>query len=623
MARCRPVFPAPDPSPAPPVTLPSSLSTSATESQHNLIQRVAKAHAELEALPDELSPPSRSPSPVSLSRVALLRDKIAEAVAEAGSPANPSWARVPRILRMACTSRLYRGVPPGVRVGERVEAEVGKYKWVLPDTAEEWGRCEREWERRFLGTSKGDGQSSKYWAPENVEPHRSEEGAAERTPSKAELVRDKVRAWQASIVSTVESESANIPEVTDTASIKAADPSDNAQKEMKQSPISFPVAKPSVVAAGKRTEKLHQPLLSLHDKPLSSPPKPGAEPVVLVPSSNPDPVRIADMSEMSFLPPSFPPQLVTSTPDKTKVIKPRSKPSPILPLRPVESSPSSTPRLPNSTAGHILPPMPSSSSLPSTPLRSNKHSRPLTPDNSSIISPDEHLKKPRIELEESPIRQSSAQPPPSTPPPATSPRTPSPLIRRGLGNARGAPLPTTPNNKALPTLTELLASTRRSRPRPRPPSRKTKRATVFLNTKSAGRATTPNAEETREPSPAPTGASRAKTVFSSPASGSSDSPQSLSKRPRSPISPLFSHTFAPPFASTQQTGAGAGGFGGMGVSSQPHGIGLASGNGGMVGMGYNSQFDLEGQIGEVSDLLERDVDFDGWLRDIPEVDAEG
>lgn len=61
----------------------------------------------------------------------------------------------------------------------------------------------------------------------------------------------------------------------------------------------------------------------------------------------------------------------------------------------------------------------------------------------------------------------------------------------------------------------------------------------------------------------------------------------------------------------------------MAASSQAHGVGLARGGSGMVGMGYNSQFDLEGQIGEVSDLLERDVDFDGWLRDIPEVDAEG
>jgi neural Wiskott-Aldrich syndrome protein len=111
-------------------------------------------------------------------------------------------------------------------------------------------------------------------------------------------------------------------------------------------------------------------------------------------------------------------------------------------------------------------------------------------------------------------------------------------------------------------------------------------------------------------------------VFSSPASGSSGSPQSFRERPLSPISPLFSNKFAPPFASTQQNGAEVGNFGGI-AASQAHGTGLAKDGSDVFGMGYNSQFDLEGQIGMVSDLLERDVDFDGWLRDIPEVDAEG
>ena len=38
----------------------------------------------------------------------------------------------------------------------------------------------------------------------------------------------------------------------------------------------------------------------------------------------------------------------------------------------------------------------------------------------------------------------------------------------------------------------------------------------------------------------------------------------------------------------------------------------------LLPMGYDSQFDVEGQVDRVSELLERDVDFDGWLRDIPE-----
>lgn len=59
------------------------------------------------------------------------------------------------------------------------------------------------------------------------------------------------------------------------------------------------------------------------------------------------------------------------------------------------------------------------------------------------------------------------------------------------------------------------------------------------------------------------------------------------------------------------------------ATSQPPGNVLARGSSGVFAMGYNSQFDLEGQIGMVNELLERDVDFDGWLRDIPELDAEG
>lgn len=59
--------------------------------------------------------------------------------------------------------------------------------------------------------------------------------------------------------------------------------------------------------------------------------------------------------------------------------------------------------------------------------------------------------------------------------------------------------------------------------------------------------------------------------------------------------------------------------------TQPPASGNAQerGGSGVFAMGYNSQFDLEGQIGAVNDMLEKDVDFDGWLRDIPEVDAEG
>lgn len=79
------------------------------------------------------------------------------------------------------------------------------------------------------------------------------------------------------------------------------------------------------------------------------------------------------------------------------------------------------------------------------------------------------------------------------------------------------------------------------------------------------------------------------------------------------MSPLFSQQggFVPPLTSTQF----AGGPG--------QGTGLSRGGSGVFGMGYSSQFDVEGQVGMVSEILDRDVDFDGWLRDIPEVETEG
>jgi Wiskott-Aldrich syndrome protein len=40
------------------------------------------------------------------------------------------------------------------------------------------------------------------------------------------------------------------------------------------------------------------------------------------------------------------------------------------------------------------------------------------------------------------------------------------------------------------------------------------------------------------------------------------------------------------------------------------------GSSGFLATGYDSQFDVEGQMDRVSELLERDVDFDGWLKDI-------
>lgn len=60
------------------------------------------------------------------------------------------------------------------------------------------------------------------------------------------------------------------------------------------------------------------------------------------------------------------------------------------------------------------------------------------------------------------------------------------------------------------------------------------------------------------------------------------------------------------------------GFGGAAASqSQYTQTGLVRGSSGFYGM-YNSQFDVEAQVGQVSELLDRDVDFDAYLKDVEE-----
>lgn len=132
-------------------------------------------------------------------------------------------------------------------------------------------------------------------------------------------------------------------------------------------------------------------------------------------------------------------------------------------------------------------------------------------------------------------------------------------------------------------------------------------------------------DEEREASPAPTAASRVsrRTLLSSPASGSSGSPQSVKDRPHSPVSPLFSktHDFAPPAASTQVGGPSHDTFGGM-AASQPHrGEPLSRRSSGAIGMGYNSQLNVEYQVDMTHDLIEKDLDYGSWLCDPFEEEA--
>jgi hypothetical protein len=62
--------------------------------------------------------------------------------------------------------------------------------------------------------------------------------------------------------------------------------------------------------------------------------------------------------------------------------------------------------------------------------------------------------------------------------------------------------------------------------------------------------------------------------------------------------------FNPPYASTQAQGKDA-----------DLGLGVPKASSGFAWMGYSSQFDVNGKVDQVNKFMEKDVDYDGWLRD--------
>ncbi|KAJ2999808.1 hypothetical protein NUW54_g6880 [Trametes sanguinea] len=194
-------------------------------------------------------------------------------------------------------------------------------------------------------------------------------------------------------------------------------------------------------------------------------------------SQNPQLPQIAEVPELSFLPPSFPSQLQTSTPPLNFK---RHKPPPIAPCSPPPSSPLSVHSPDSFDPSHAQRrdvSMASSSQSPLSPVR-RPMKRAHTPDSSAGDAMDVSLQSPRLKapppkkaredpvLEQAPPSSGPQPVPPSTPPLPTSPVAApvTPVSKgKGLGNAKGLPVPTTPDAHPLPTLTELLASSQPAR----------------------------------------------------------------------------------------------------------------------------------------------------------------
>ncbi|KDQ59907.1 hypothetical protein JAAARDRAFT_33494 [Jaapia argillacea MUCL 33604] len=689
----------------------SSSSSSSLTAQPNLASKskytthLSERHLSLASIPAVLHPASPSQRP-SQSQILKRVEDIRKALDYAdGQMCCGKWVHVWRLCKMGCTSnRRYFGLGKKRNLEEMFEDDIIDE---LPETSEEW----LEWEARVMQRRKRmreDRGGSQVGEMEMVKvPRRDPSVGAHDHLQRVAHVREKVEAWKATVVITPPEEAPPLTQepilksqtqptksvTVEKTKVKVKFDGKGKEKEtdkearLRPSPLGF--------SAVKRSTALTHTKKGVNDKIFEGdePPRSRSSPMVVVadvfPSSKPPPptssdpdanpqhksaedsisripadhlpAKISDLSEMEFLPPSFPSQLQTSTP------QPKSKPAPI-PINPRHyfSSPPESP-LPHASKvqSYHSPTKPvaltegmnkSSSQLVSSGLKvdevrenGNELQRPLTPNSDDVpfVSSGQGIyKTPARPMKVNPgapllpSGKALTTPPESSTPershndviPAAS--VPPPLNEKGKEKEK--------EQVRIPTLMELLATAKKTRPRPRPrlgPSAKKFKITIEtssspLPSPSRIAQVPPQAQMIEEDSPM-------KVDVQKPATSSPSPPI-----PSQPATPPFNFTqhpsaFLPPVTSTQQPASHSNPpFTGLSnpnsqsqSQSQPQhsqanrwsAVGGGSGSG-FFGLSYNSQFDVEGQVGKVSNMLEKDVDFAGWLRDMsPEVaeQAEG
>lgn len=568
-------------------------------------------HLFLATKPEVLAPSSRPSSPSFDENVENLKHSVLEAVEAArGDVGDRQWTQVSAKLKMGCVRGRYRITGSNQPWHPAENAE-----WILPDDEETWLKLEKE--RAKARTSRGNAKQSRH--SDNVstaaippirgsdldKPVEIVQALATVSPKTMQNVKEKVAKWQAT-VSTPESASLAEKTVCTTPALRDASKSGmkltTLPKDKSQSlSLSFPVVKRNVTTVtGKKSNKgrsdRHAPLnLRVHGDPKGDhiasgsklPAAPSGDepeaasfktPLRSLHAPDGDLPKITDFPETPYIPPSFPSQLETSTPQPRhdSAVPVRTKPPPIYPVCLSSSfSHPSTPRDGNHNhLGEDLADLSPSFPLHTGGRQTNK--RPLSP-SSLHDTVSSTSKKPRLGS-------------PSGENPANRSRPPTQSTNVLGVTSKCAVVPASPRDEGrLPTLTELLAATPRQKTRQRPPLQNILRAE-----------SEPTLHTTKEnPSPA-------KSYFSTPDSGPSDSPTSNHNLLlHSPVSPMRSfaqnaNVFLPQFTSTQAGGSCHNGM-----------------SGGVLGGGYRSQFDVERHVDRVSELLEKDVDFGGWLRDVP------
>ncbi|TFY81591.1 hypothetical protein EWM64_g2424 [Hericium alpestre] len=626
MSLYTPVFPATRvPPPVRPLSASSSGSSSSGEaralSPSSYGARLSQWHLALAALPSELRPPSPS-YVVDEDGVQERRTQIRRAVSVArGEPTSGKWAHISSLVQMGCTRGRWQGV--GSRGHYDPPAE-GR-DWFIADTDEQWF----EWEKAQVVK----------WSAQSIVPPTEAEAhapAAEAGPSsrgrRADAIK-KVEQWQAEVVAepvlqngTQTSVHSSDSQIQDGFQRKSKDGSVHDPKQ--QSPLGYVVVKRLNISAS--LLKKRKPSVASHQLPSTSrffrddkatdrpadghetedgPPPVWAIPQVRTPpplekptvatravsSASPPPPepdaaalqRIDEVSEdpilpQTFFPPSFPSELRTSTPPPA-IPKTKPPPIPIISVfdipSPLTSPVSRLDTTPQQAHGrthshsHPHPHTHHTTAAASSVIDISSSPSPVTASRSDPALPPSKRKR---------LDSVTADPPPLGSPPTTPPRSPtlnaSDSAVRGTTNGPPAPMSSTPGHRAAPTLTQLLATSKRSKQHTRPLSRPASQLVI-----------------TPEKSKPPAGAANAKPHR-----------PHLDRRP--------GHRFSAPISRAIQ--------GHSHPPSRRHSrrprrcrAGPQPASSGYLGMGYDSQFDVEGNVDRVTELLERDVDFDAWLRD--------
>ncbi|KAL5490598.1 hypothetical protein ACEPAI_5432 [Sanghuangporus weigelae] len=668
MSLYTPVFPPTDP---PADRTPSSSSLSSVESQKQQrglshSSRLAQWHLAIASLPYELCPPSSPLSPNSQARSANLQSEIEKAVREGRN--------ITDLCKLRSTKLGYATKQPAHNSLEQGDG----IPWILAETEEEWFEWEREVaQRRAQGKERANNSPPPITQPQNAH--------------------DKVVSWKAGLLP---------PSVSPVTASSAPSASTG------RSSLGFPVVKRSTMVKGNKS-KTNKPAIQIKSAPRPnfeaqtdgddnptlrvdarainsahmdtsgvehggsslesrhSPPSEGkADSFAAKDQENVNP----EMQEYSaFPPPSFPPDLITSTQkDVLGPVRSIRGSSPLLPIIAIERQKdgdaldviikednleSQAERRPVPTVSNEL--------TIETGSRCAPQATPPSPPYSSETSqqPMEQREVPshmdnniHLTVIPQPLEEETARP--LTPPPETaniahvsseieaqiSLRTPerTPQKKSGksesinlLGGVAGGtdtgntgmgmnghmtpdasingasvtrrmPFLRTPERQTK-ILTDPLTTSRKSRPRPRPPSRKHSVQKMDLDLDGA----VSDAGDGPDPSPAKSD----RSYFSSPASGSSSDSEfsrgSMLSVPGSPTSPLgFTQNpsrFAPLAQSTQLSSRGPPG------SPAPLHPRRKSQSQSQKGI-YDSQFDVDTRVDQLSNFMRQDVDLDAWVR---------